>query len=105
MDVSHHVFGVEGDIWFPNTVGGNQTFTTGAVGSATYSETVQFRAPPGQTWICGRQLAVLSTGGFAWSFDQFARTQISGAPAAGTAESQSLFPGTAERLALEPTLP
>jgi len=24
MDASHHVFGVEGDIWFPNTVSGNQ---------------------------------------------------------------------------------
>ena len=28
MDASHHVFGVEGDIWFPNTLSGNQTFTT-----------------------------------------------------------------------------
>ena len=95
MDVSHHVFGVEGDIWFPNTVGGNQTFTTGAVGSATYSETVQFsgtlRARLG--YAAGNWLFYL-TGGFAWSFDQFARTQISGAPhfAAGTAESQSLVP-------------
>jgi high affinity Mn2+ porin len=42
MDASHHVFGVEGDIWFPNSVSGTQTFTTAAVGSATYSETVQF---------------------------------------------------------------
>ena len=42
MAASHHVFGVEGDIWFPNTVSGSQTFTTAASGSGTYSETVQF---------------------------------------------------------------
>ena len=59
MDASHHVFGVEGDIWFPNTLSGNQTFTTAAVGSATYSETVHggTRLP---ARICSRQLAVLS---------------------------------------------
>ena len=98
MDASHHVFGVEGDIWFPNTVSGNQTFTTAGLGSATYSETVQFsgtlRARLG--YAAGDWLFYL-TGGFAWSFDQFARTQISGAPAAsnvaaGTGESQSLVP-------------
>jgi high affinity Mn2+ porin len=97
-DDSHHVFGVEGDIWFPNTVSGKQTFTTAAVGSATYSETVQFsgtlRARLG--YAAGNWLFYL-TGGFAWSFDQFARTQISSAPAgsnvaAGTGESQSLVP-------------
>ncbi len=98
MDASHRVFGVEGDIWFPNTVSGNQTFTTAAVGSAIYSETVQFsgtlRARLG--YAAGNWLFYL-TGGFAWSFDQFARTQISSAPAgsnvaAGTGESQSLVP-------------
>ena len=98
MDASHHVFGIEGDIWFPNTVSGNQAFTTAAVGSATYSETVQFsgtlRARLG--YAAGNWLFYL-TGGFAWSFDQFARTQISSAPAgsnvaAGTGESQSLVP-------------
>jgi high affinity Mn2+ porin len=98
MDASHHVFGVEGDIWFPNTVSGNQTFTTAAAGSGTYSETVQFsgslRARLG--YAAGNWLFYL-TGGFAWSFDQFARTQISGAPAGsnvatGSGESQSLVP-------------
>ena len=98
MDASHHVFGVEGDIWFPNTVSGKSNHFTAAVGSATYSETVQFsgtlRARLG--YAAGNWLFYL-TGGFAWSFDQFSRTQISGAPAgsnvaAGTGESQSLVP-------------
>jgi high affinity Mn2+ porin len=87
------VFGVEGDVWFPNTLSGNQTFTTLALGSAAYSETVQFsgtlRARLG--YAAGNWLYYL-TGGFAWSFDQFTRTQISGAPAgsnvaSGTGES------------------
>ena len=60
-DASHHVFGVEGDVWFPNTVSGNQTFTTVALGSATYSETVQFA---GTARICSWQLAALSHGWF-----------------------------------------
>ena len=98
MDASHHVFGFEGDVWFPNTLSGNQTFNALSVGSATYSETVQFsgtlRARLG--YAAGNWLFYL-TGGFAWSFDQFARTQFSGAPAginvaAGTGESQSLVP-------------
>jgi len=98
MDASRHVLGIEGDIWFPNTLSGKQTFTTLAVGSATYSETVQFsgtlRARLG--YAAANWLFYL-TGGFAWSFDQFARTQVSGAPAgsnaaAGSDETQSLVP-------------
>ncbi|MGZ4988920.1 MAG: carbohydrate porin, partial [Limisphaerales bacterium] len=99
MAASHYVLGLEGDIWFPNTLSGSQTFSTLAVGTATYSETVQFSgtlrarlgyAAPGN-WL------FYVTGGFAWSFDQFARTQILSAPAgsnlaAGIGESQSLIP-------------
>ena len=97
MDASHHVFGVEGDIWFPNTLSGSQTFNT-AVGSASYSETVQFSGTlRGRLGIAAGNWLFYVTGGFAWSFDQFSRTQISGAPAAsrvaaGTGESDSLIP-------------
>ena len=98
MAASHHVFGVEGDIWFPNTVSGSQTFTTVAAGSGTYSETVQFSGTlRGRLGYGVRNWLFYLTGGFAWTFDQFARTQISGAPAgsngtAATGESQSLIP-------------
>jgi high affinity Mn2+ porin len=93
MDASHHVFGLEGDIWFPNTVSGNETFAT-AAGSANYSETIQFsgtlRARLG--YAAGSWLFYL-TGGFAWSFDQFAIRQIAGGNLPpGTVESQSLVP-------------
>jgi len=97
MDARQHVFGVEGDIWFPNTLSGNQTLTSAALGSVNYSETVQFsgtlRARLGyaaDNWL------LYLTGGFAWSFDQFGRTQISAAPNGsippGAGESQSLIP-------------
>ena len=106
MDASHHVFGVEGDIWFPNTVSGNQTFTTAAAGSGTYSETVQFSGHPPRRDSDMRPATgcSISLVGLPGAFDQFARTQISGAPAgsnvaAGTGESQSLVPryGGADR--------
>jgi high affinity Mn2+ porin len=98
MDASHHVFGVEGDIWFPNTVSGNQTFTTAALGSATYSETVQFAGTlRGRLGYAAGNWLFYLTGGFAWSFDQFGRTHgTAGAAAsnvaAGTGEIQSLVP-------------
>ena len=97
MDASHHVFGVEGDIWFPNTLRGSQTFNT-AVGFASYSETVQFSGTlRGRLGYAAGNWLFYLTGGFAWSFDQFSRTQISGASTAsnvavGTGESESLIP-------------
>jgi high affinity Mn2+ porin len=98
MDASHHVFGFEGDIWFPNTVSGSQPFTTATLGSATYSETVQFAGTlRGRLGYAAGNWLFYVTGGFAWSFDQFGRTQGSASPvasnvAAGTEEVQSLVP-------------
>ncbi len=98
MDASHHVFGVEGDIWFPNTLSGNQTFTTAAFGSAIYSETVQFSGTlRGRLGYAAGSWLVYLTGGFAWTFDQFGRTQNATGTAAsnvanGTAEIQALVP-------------
>ena len=97
MDASRHVLGVEGDIWFPNNLTGKQT-TSAVIGAANFSETVQLsgtlRARVG--YAASNWLFYL-TGGFAWSFDQFARTQISGSQVGsnaipGTTESQSLVP-------------
>ncbi len=98
MDASHHVFGLEGDIWFPNSVSGNQTFTRAAVGSVTYSETVQFAGTlRGRLGYAAGNWLFYLTGGFAWSFDQFDRTQGTAGPptnnaTAGTEEIQSLVP-------------
>jgi high affinity Mn2+ porin len=98
VDASRHVFGVEADIWFPNTVSGNQTFTSPAIGSANYSETVQFAGTlRGRLGYAANNWLFYLTGGFAWSFDQFTRSQVSGVPAGGnvtpgTVESRSLVP-------------
>jgi high affinity Mn2+ porin len=98
MDASHHVFGVEGDIWFPNTLSGSQILTTSALGSATYSETVQLAGTlRGRLGYAAGNWLFYLTGGFAWNFDQFARTQNAAGPAAGivatgTTETQSLVP-------------
>src|SRR5689334_22700546 len=98
MDAAHHVFGVEGDIWFPNTVSGSQTLTTAAIGSATFSETVQLAGTlRGRFGYAAGNCLFYVMGGFAWSFDQFSRTQNTAAPATfnvapGTGETHSLIP-------------
>lgn len=94
MDASHHVFGIEGDIWFPNKVSGRQTFTTAAVGSATYSEAVQFAGTlRGRLGYAAGNWLFYLTGGFAWSFDEFRRTRSAASGIAiGAGETQSLVP-------------
>jgi high affinity Mn2+ porin len=92
MNPSRHVFGVEGDVWFPNSVTGGQTFASPGLGSASYSEAVQFSGTlRGRLGHADGNWLYYLTGGFAWSFDQFIRTQVSGA-AAGTVETHALVP-------------
>ena len=106
MDVSHHVFGVEGDIWFPNTVGGNQTFTTGAVGSATYSETVQFSAPSGPDLDMRPATGCsISRAGLPGVLTNLPARKSRAHRQPGPRKVSLWSPDTAERLALEPTLP
>jgi high affinity Mn2+ porin len=110
MDASHHVFGFEGDIWFPNTVSGSQTFTTATLGSATYSETVQFAGTlRGRLGYAAGNWLFYVTGGFAWTFDQFGRTQGPASPVASIASAPRKCglwsPGTVARLARAPILP
>ena len=102
MAPSRWLFGVEADVSFPNTIAGTSTFTSASTGTASYAEQVEFSgtlrgrigfAPNlGTThWL------FYATGGFAYSFDQFTRTQIAGLPAGGTA-----VPGQTENLFLVP---
>jgi high affinity Mn2+ porin len=101
---SRQLFGIEADISFPNTVGGMATFTSPATGTANYAEQVEMsgtlRARVGYAPILANGTGnwlFYATGGFAWSYDQFTRMQISGLPAGGTA-----MPGTAENAYLVP---
>jgi high affinity Mn2+ porin len=98
MTASRWLLGVAADVSFPSFVGGNRTTSSALIGTANYLEQVEFsgdmRARIG--YALGNWLYYV-TGGFAWSYDQFTRTQLGGFPAGGTA-----VPGTVENLYLEP---
>jgi high affinity Mn2+ porin len=99
---SRWLFGVEADVSFPSTVTGTSTLSSAASGMASYAETVEFsgtlRGRIGYAPNLGTTHWLLyATGGFAWSYDQFTRTQIAGTPAGGTA-----VPGQVENLFVVP---
>jgi high affinity Mn2+ porin len=95
---SRLLLGIEADTSFPNTLAGAAIVSSPSLGVASYSDQVEFsgtvRARIG--YATGRWL-FYATGGFAWSFDQLARTQIAGMPAGGTAS-----PGVVENLFMVP---
>jgi high affinity Mn2+ porin len=95
---SRWLFGVEADVSFPSTITGSSTLSSATSGTASYTAQVEFSgtlrgrvgyAPNLETthWL------LYATGGFAWSYDQFTRTQIAGLPAGGSA-----VPGQTENL-------
>jgi high affinity Mn2+ porin len=103
MAASRWLVGLETDISFPSFLSGNRTFTSAASGAANYLELVEFsgtvRGRIGYAPILGNTIHWLfyATGGFAYSYDQFSRTQLAGMPAGGTA-----IPGTVENIFLAP---
>ncbi len=99
---SRWLFGVEADVSFPSTITGSSTLSSAASGTASYAETVEFsgtlRGRIGYAPNLGATHWLLyATGGFAWSYDQFTRTQIAGTSAGGTA-----MPGQVEKLFVVP---
>jgi high affinity Mn2+ porin len=103
MSPSRWLFGMEADVSFPNFVGGNQHFSSGATGVADYAEQVEFSGSVRGRFGYAPNLGAngnwlfYATGGFAWSYDQFNRIQIAGAPLGGAAA-----PGTIESLFMVP---
>ena len=83
---SRLMLGAEADVSFPNTIVGRQTIVSPSVGQASYAETVEMlgtvRARIGYAF---NHWLVYATGGFAWAYDQFTRTQVLGMPVGGTA--------------------
>ena len=101
---SRLLLGIEADIGFPNTLGGTATFASPVTGTASYAEQVEMsgtlRGRLGYAPNLGTgNWLFYATGGLAWSYDQFTRSQIAGAPVGGTAT-----PGTMESLFLVPRL-
>jgi high affinity Mn2+ porin len=106
---SRWLLGFEADVSFPSfteptphLISGMSTLSAASVGVASYAEQVEFsgtlRGRVGYAPNLGTSHWLFyATGGLAWSFDQFTRTQMAGMPAGGTA-----VPGTVETLFMEP---
>jgi high affinity Mn2+ porin len=89
---SRIVLGAEADISFPNAINGSQTFSSASTGRASFAELVQFFGTVrGRLGYAPGDWLIYATGGFAFSYDEFSRTQLSGTPVGGTAT-----PGTLE---------
>jgi high affinity Mn2+ porin len=91
---SRWLLGIQTDISFPSFVGGNNTFTSAAAGTANYLERVEFSGNVlGRIGYAPGHWLFYATGGFAWSYDQFSRAQLAGGVAsAGTLENLYLVP-------------
>jgi high affinity Mn2+ porin len=95
MFPSRLVLGVEADVSFPTTFEGGQNFSSPAVGAANYNDTIEMsgtvRGRVG--YDLGRWLYFV-TGGLAWTYGQFTRTQLADSPTgstpAGTVETSFL---------------
>ena len=97
---SRLLLGVEADIGFPNTLGGMATFLSPATGTASYAESVEMSGTlRGRIGYAPGNWLIYATGGLAWTYDQFTRSQMTGAPVGGTAA-----PGTMENLFMVPRL-
>jgi high affinity Mn2+ porin len=97
---SHLLLGVEADVSFPSTIGGSQTISSVAVGQASYAEAAQFFGTiRGRIGYASGHWLLYATAGFAWTYDQFTRTQLAGMPVGGTA-----VPGTVESLFVVPRI-
>jgi high affinity Mn2+ porin len=92
------LLGAEADISFPNTIDGSQTFSSVSTGTASFAEQVQFYGSVrGRLGYAPGGWLIYATGGFAFGFDHFTRTQLSGTPAGGLAA-----PGTVESRFMAP---
>lgn len=82
---SRWLLGAETDVSFPSFVGGSRTFTSTLTGQANYLEQVEFAGTVrGRIGYAPGHWLFYATGGLAWSYEQFSRTQLAGTPVGGT---------------------
>jgi high affinity Mn2+ porin len=91
MMPSRLVLGAEADVSFASTLSASQSLASPVIGSATYSDAVElFGSVRGRVGYDVNHWLFYTTGGLAWTYDQFNRTTLSpgptGNPPAGTAE-------------------
>ena len=83
---SRVVLGAEADVTFPSNISGLQVISSPATGTASYAEQVQYSGTVrGRVGYAPSHWLVYVTGGFAWTANQFTRTQIDGTPVGGSA--------------------
>ena len=76
---SNMVVGVEVDASFPNYLNSGLTIASPAIGQATYTEAVQaYGTTRGRIGHAFDHWLLYATGGFAWSYNKFTRTQDAG---------------------------
>jgi len=94
------VLGVEADVSFPDVLGASQAIASPLIGQAIYRDDVEMSGTlRGRIGYASGHWLYYVTGGFAYSFDQFSRTQVSGAPIGGTAVA-----GTVENVFMVPRI-
>jgi high affinity Mn2+ porin len=98
MFPSRLVLGIEADASFPNLIAGTSTISSPSIGAATYSEQVEFSGTVrGRLGYAPANWLIYTTGGIAWTYDEFTRTQVAGTPVGGTAG-----PGLVETVLMVP---
>jgi high affinity Mn2+ porin len=82
---SRLLVGIEADVSFPSLLGGTQVFSSPLVGQASYTELVEYSGTVrGRIGYAPGHWLFYATGGFAWTANQFTRSQINGMPVGGT---------------------
>jgi high affinity Mn2+ porin len=102
---SRWVLGAEADISFPSfaepvphLISGIATLSSASIGTASYSEQMEYSGTVrGRIGYAPGHWLFYATGGFAWTYEEFTRTQLAGTPLGGTAVT-----GTVETIFKEP---
>ncbi len=93
---SRFVVGVEADMSFPGFLDASESFASAVAGPANYGDTVEaFGSVRGRIGYDANHWLYYATGGFAWTYDQFTRTQLGAGPKVGAsaATAETSFAG------------
>src|SRR5258708_23891221 len=81
---SRLVAGLEADVSFPGFLDAGQSFSAAVVGPADFADTVNmFGSVRGRIGYDANQWLYYATGGLAWTYHQFTRTQVGASPVFG----------------------
>jgi high affinity Mn2+ porin len=100
---SRIVLGAEADVSFPSVLGASQAIASPLIGQAIYRDQVQMSGTVrGRIGYAPGHWLFYATGGFAYSFDEFSRTQVAGVAIGGTAARIGGAVGGGVEVALTP---